>query len=343
MCPLRWAEQGCCLCKLSNSCFFGSNNVRLVHVLNYKRIIRALRLCGMSLANKWVCFPLVLQNWVCGREDANKLVCLLAPQISQGKMRSELCHSDVTTKLSLCHWLWNQELCTFHLLLPFQKSDISWTLWRDKAYLYLRRREEFILLCLTCPALVTKAHHLCWWIPLHPLPLLLRCVLFSFLPPFALIPGSLSKTKECAGEPLFMLFCAIKQQMEKGPIDSITGEARYSLSEDKLIRQQIEYKTLVSHKYINKKVCMRVCVCLHFCTSPGMTEPQNMACPWVAVMKALSLWMLRRTWLVLDKQWCTAKGEKSKVQNLCRTILWKHDVTYTHLNKAWRCLTSPAT
>lgn len=34
--------------------------------------------------------------------------------------------------------------------------------------------------------------------------------------------------------------------MEKGPIDAITGEARYSLSEDKLIRQQIDYKTLVS-------------------------------------------------------------------------------------------------
>ncbi|KAJ7329362.1 hypothetical protein JRQ81_015536 [Phrynocephalus forsythii] len=51
--------------------------------------------------------------------------------------------------------------------------------------------------------------------------------------------------KECAGEPLFSLFCAIKQQMEKGPIDAITGEARYSLSEDKLIRQQIDYKTLV--------------------------------------------------------------------------------------------------
>ncbi|CAB1336004.1 unnamed protein product [Coregonus sp. 'balchen'] len=46
------------------------------------------------------------------------------------------------------------------------------------------------------------------------------------------------------GEPLFMLFCAIKQQMEKGPIDAITGEARYSLSEDKLIRQQIDYKQL---------------------------------------------------------------------------------------------------
>ena len=34
--------------------------------------------------------------------------------------------------------------------------------------------------------------------------------------------------------------------MEKGPIDAITGEARYSLSEDKLIRQQIDYKTLVN-------------------------------------------------------------------------------------------------
>lgn len=88
---------------------------------------------------------------------------------------------------------------------------------------------------------------------LFSLPSLPSYVLFSFLPPFTLIPGFPSKTKECAGEPLFMLFCAIKQQMEKGPIDSITGEARYSLSEDKLIRQQIEYKTLVSHTHINKK------------------------------------------------------------------------------------------
>ncbi|KAA0707300.1 Plexin-A1 Semaphorin receptor NOV [Triplophysa tibetana] len=37
------------------------------------------------------------------------------------------------------------------------------------------------------------------------------------------------------------------QRMEKGPIDAITGEARYSLSEDKLIRQQIDYKTLTLH------------------------------------------------------------------------------------------------
>lgn len=115
---------------------------------------------------------------------------------------------------------------------------------------------------------------------------------FPFLPPFTLIPGFPSKTKECAGEPLFMLFCAIKQQMEKGPIDSITGEARYSLSEDKLIRQQIEYKTLVSHKDINKKGGKKVqhFVSIHFCTSLGK-EPwqihRNMACAVVVI-----LWML---------------------------------------------------
>lgn len=61
-----------------------------------------------------------------------------------------------------------------------------------------------------------------------------------------------------------MLYCAMKQQMEKGPIDAITGEARYSLSEDKLIRQQIDYKTLVStqkhtfwtqaHLFLNKVI-----------------------------------------------------------------------------------------
>lgn len=58
--------------------------------------------------------------------------------------------------------------------------------------------------------------------------------------------------QECAGEPLFMLYCAIKQQMEKGPIDAITGEARYSLSEDKLIRQQIDYKQLVTRQHADR-------------------------------------------------------------------------------------------
>lgn len=53
--------------------------------------------------------------------------------------------------------------------------------------------------------------------------------------------------KECAGEPLFMLYGAIKQQVSKGPVDAITGEARYSLSEDKLLRQHINYRHMVLH------------------------------------------------------------------------------------------------
>lgn len=51
--------------------------------------------------------------------------------------------------------------------------------------------------------------------------------------------------KECAGEPLYMLFRAIKQQVDKGPVDAVTSEARYSLSEEKLIRQSIDYKEMV--------------------------------------------------------------------------------------------------
>jgi plexin A len=41
---------------------------------------------------------------------------------------------------------------------------------------------------------------------------------------------------EHIGEPLYVLFRAIKSQLEKGPIDVVTGEARQSLSEEKLLR-----------------------------------------------------------------------------------------------------------
>jgi len=55
-----------------------------------------------------------------------------------------------------------------------------------------------------------------------------------------------SFAQECAGEPLFTLFRAIKQQVDKGPVDIFTSEARYSLSEDKLLRQGVDHDTLVS-------------------------------------------------------------------------------------------------
>ena len=60
--------------------------------------------------------------------------------------------------------------------------------------------------------------------------------------------------KECAGEPLFMLYRAIKGQVDKGPVDFLTSEAKYSLSEDKLIRQQLDYKTMVGRLIVNNTI-----------------------------------------------------------------------------------------
>uniref|UniRef100_A0A915BHS0 Sema domain-containing protein n=3 Tax=Parascaris univalens TaxID=6257 RepID=A0A915BHS0_PARUN len=42
------------------------------------------------------------------------------------------------------------------------------------------------------------------------------------------------------GSPLFLLYKALKCQIEKGPVDAITGNARYSLSEHKLLREPID-------------------------------------------------------------------------------------------------------
>nr|KAG5701673.1 hypothetical protein BaRGS_027831 [Batillaria attramentaria] len=50
--------------------------------------------------------------------------------------------------------------------------------------------------------------------------------------------------KDHAGSSLFMLYKAIKLQVEKGPVDYVTGDARYSLSEDRLLREKIEPRSL---------------------------------------------------------------------------------------------------
>ena len=51
--------------------------------------------------------------------------------------------------------------------------------------------------------------------------------------------------QECAGEPLYLLFRAIKQQVDKGPVDAVTADAKYSLSEDKLLRQTVDFHPIV--------------------------------------------------------------------------------------------------
>lgn len=54
----------------------------------------------------------------------------------------------------------------------------------------------------------------------------------------------MSTTQEHTGQPLYLLYRAVKNQLEKGPIDVITGEARYSLSEQKLIRQKMDVEVI---------------------------------------------------------------------------------------------------
>uniref|UniRef100_A0A1B0DHC7 IPT/TIG domain-containing protein n=1 Tax=Phlebotomus papatasi TaxID=29031 RepID=A0A1B0DHC7_PHLPP len=53
--------------------------------------------------------------------------------------------------------------------------------------------------------------------------------------------------KEYAGSSLFLLYKAIKHQIEKGLVDAITHDARYSLSEEKLLREQIEHHVVTLH------------------------------------------------------------------------------------------------
>ncbi|XP_044257639.1 plexin-B isoform X2 [Tribolium madens] len=53
--------------------------------------------------------------------------------------------------------------------------------------------------------------------------------------------------KEYAGSSLFLLFKAIKHQIEKGLVDAITHDARYSLSEERLLREQVEHSVVTLH------------------------------------------------------------------------------------------------
>ncbi|XP_069792998.1 plexin-D1 [Narcine bancroftii] len=50
--------------------------------------------------------------------------------------------------------------------------------------------------------------------------------------------------KETVGEPFFLLLCALKQQINKGCVDAITGKARYTLNEEWLLRENVEAKAM---------------------------------------------------------------------------------------------------
>ena len=53
--------------------------------------------------------------------------------------------------------------------------------------------------------------------------------------------------QDYCGESLYVLVKAIKARLEKGPIDVITGEAKYSLSDERLLRHAIDPKVRKSY------------------------------------------------------------------------------------------------
>lgn len=73
-----------------------------------------------------------------------------------------------------------------------------------------------------------------------------------------------SYLKEYAGSCLFLLFKALKHQTEKGIVDAITHDARYSLSEERLLREQIDYTVVTLHivqEDLDEKIQCKVLDC----------------------------------------------------------------------------------
>nr|XP_009294949.1 plexin-B1 isoform X3 [Danio rerio] len=57
--------------------------------------------------------------------------------------------------------------------------------------------------------------------------------------------------RDTAGESFYMLFRAIKHQVDKGPVDAVTGKAKYTLNDNRLLREDVEYRTLTLNVLVN--------------------------------------------------------------------------------------------
>uniref|UniRef100_A0A7N6A134 Sema domain-containing protein n=1 Tax=Anabas testudineus TaxID=64144 RepID=A0A7N6A134_ANATE len=55
---------------------------------------------------------------------------------------------------------------------------------------------------------------------------------------------SFLKASTCLSSPLYMLYRAIKYQVDKGPVDAVTGKAKRTLNDSHLLREDIDYCTL---------------------------------------------------------------------------------------------------
>ncbi|XP_031199293.1 plexin-B3 [Mastomys coucha] len=61
--------------------------------------------------------------------------------------------------------------------------------------------------------------------------------------------------KEVAGEPLYMLFRAIKYQVDKGPVDAVTGKAKRTLNDSHLLREDVEFQPLTLMALVGPGAC----------------------------------------------------------------------------------------
>ncbi|KAG8187056.1 hypothetical protein JTE90_019266 [Oedothorax gibbosus] len=70
--------------------------------------------------------------------------------------------------------------------------------------------------------------------------------------------------KDEAGASLFVLFSALKHTVEKGPVDALTHDARYSLAEERLLREHVHYAPVtvqVLHEDSDEKMLCKVNDC----------------------------------------------------------------------------------
>ncbi|XP_038864595.1 plexin-B3-like [Salvelinus namaycush] len=65
--------------------------------------------------------------------------------------------------------------------------------------------------------------------------------------------------KEVAGEPLYMLYRAIKYQVDKGPVDAVTGKAKRTLNDSHLLREDIDYCSITLTVMVKSGVEVQPC------------------------------------------------------------------------------------
>ncbi|XP_019935566.2 plexin-B3 [Paralichthys olivaceus] len=65
--------------------------------------------------------------------------------------------------------------------------------------------------------------------------------------------------KEVAGEPLYVLYRAIKYQVDKGPVDAVTGKAKRTLNDSHLLREDIDYCAMTLTVLVKNGVEVQPC------------------------------------------------------------------------------------